>query len=336
MKSKNQVNIDIDELFLKVGAKFDFSTDFLVSTMRLYDDSFVDENEEEAKSFNGIKLNPLNVHMGPEHHPFGDSCSLYLFLYHLDREDPKIVKPKLIRTIELADMGYHHFVSRYHKRITHFRVCGNILAVAKSAVDADLKFSYGFEFYDMEKSRKGELDRIYTIENFSALGWCYDPILRTGIDYGLADPDLDPATYFDYENGRKNCFFSENFFVCSRNNDDGNCSVEVHKISSEECSLVKNIELHAKPYRFMFVESHGNSAWNFFVTPRGLPDTQIVCYDKKKNELTATLEKDGYLKRANERVLKKLESEGNVFGHVRLGQEYDPGTGWTAYFKFYV
>ena len=31
MKSKNQVNIDIDELFLKVGAKLDFSTDFVSS-----------------------------------------------------------------------------------------------------------------------------------------------------------------------------------------------------------------------------------------------------------------------------------------------------------------
>ena len=29
MKSKNQVNIDIDPLFLKVGAPFDFSTDFV-------------------------------------------------------------------------------------------------------------------------------------------------------------------------------------------------------------------------------------------------------------------------------------------------------------------
>jgi len=315
MKSKNQVNIDIDELFLKVGAKFDFSTDFLVSTMRLYDDSFVDENEEEAKTFNGIKLTPLNVHFG--------ACSLYLFLYHLDREDPKIVRPKLIRTIELADMGYHHFVSIHHKGIMHFRVCGNILAVAMSGIDAQIGFrraevSYAVEFYDMEKSRKGELDLIYTIENLSGL-WCYDPILRTGIDYA--------------------CFFSENFFVCSRHNDDGNLSVEVHKISSEQCSLVKNIELQAiyDHTTFMFVESHGNSAWNFFVSRRtSSRNMEIICYDKKKNELTATLEKYGESERAIERVVKKLESEGNVFGHVRLGQEYDPGTGWTAYFKFYV
>jgi len=343
MKSKNQVKIDIDDLFLKVGARFDFSTDFLVSTMRLYDDSFVDENGEEAKSFNGIKLTPLNVHMWPEHHPFVDSCSLYLFVYHLDRDDPKIVRPKLVRTIELADMEYHQFVSFHHKAITHFRVCGNILAVAKLAFHVEnAKLSYGFEFYDMEKSRKDELDLIYTIDNSSGLG-C-DLIVRAGIDYGFADPDLDPSTFFDYKNGRRNCFFSENFFVCSRHNDDGNLSVEVHKIKSEQCSLVKNIELQAiydpgRVYLGMFVESHGDFFISYLPLSLRAQSIPVICYEKKKNELTATIEKYGESERAAERaerVLKKLKSERNVFGHVRLGQEYDPGTGWTAYFKFYV
>merc|ERR1712037_1027781 len=44
MKSKNHVKADYDgPPFLKVCAKFDFSTDFLVSTIRLYDEIVVDE-----------------------------------------------------------------------------------------------------------------------------------------------------------------------------------------------------------------------------------------------------------------------------------------------------
>ena len=95
--------------------------------MRLYDETILEENGEETKSFNGIKFTPVIEHLGPNVHPyFNASSSLYLFVYYLGREDPKIVKPELVRTIELADHEYHHFAI---DDIMHFRVCGNFLAV---------------------------------------------------------------------------------------------------------------------------------------------------------------------------------------------------------------
>jgi hypothetical protein len=88
-----------------------------------------------------------------------------LFVYYLDRENPKIVKPKHIRTIELAKKIYHRFAIT---DVMHFRVCGNFLAVAKKwwreTGPGQDEVSYGVEFYDMEKSRRGEPDLIYNID----------------------------------------------------------------------------------------------------------------------------------------------------------------------------
>jgi len=216
-----------------------------------------------------------------------------------------------------------------------FRVCGNFLAVAKKSWQEigfqRAQFSYGVEFYDMEKSRKDKPDLIYKIDKLSALGWCNDPIARTRPDY---------------RHGRDFCFFSENIFVCSRNNGDGNFSVEIHEISSDRCAMIKKVGLHTEPscpLDNLYIESLGNSTWNFFISRRfssHSAETHILLFDKKDNELTTRIEKgegSDALDKAIERVVSKLEDEGNVFGHVRYFEECEPSTDkLRAYFKFYA
>jgi len=361
MKSKNHVNVDYREpLLFTSGNQFDFSTDFLVATKRLYDESEVDENDVETKSFNGQKFTPLNEHLEPNPDAFyGGATSLYLFVYYLDRKDPKIVKPILVRSIELADKEYHLYAT---KDTMHFRVCGNFLAVQKRW-SREIGFmrseeSYGVEFYDMEKSRKGEPDLIYNIDKLTALGWCNDPIARTNYDYDLENSDSgsDSSKVFDYRTGRDYCFFSENIFVCSRDNGDGNFSVEIHEISSDRCSMIKKVGLQTelrRPFDNLYVESLGNSTWNFFISSIRSRETHILFFDKKASELTTRIEEiplpdnpqnrrfvqiySGALDNAIERVVSKLKAEGKVFGHVRFSEEREPGTDeWMAYFKFYA
>ena len=222
-----------------------------MSTLRLYDEIVVDENGEETKSFNGQKFLPRNAHVHDR-----------LFVYYLDREDdPKIVSPKLVRTLELY---------RWHKLpFMRFRVCGNFLAVFSKPT------LYSVEFYDMEKSRKGESDLVYRLDRLFDLGWCIDTIPRTPHCEGL----------------KKNAFyfFSENNFVCSRKVDDFNVIVEVHEISSRGGSLVRKIELHGDKFNpssvNLFIESLGQSTWNFYISSARSPETYIISYDKKKSEL---------------------------------------------------
>jgi len=275
-------------------------------------------------------------------------------VYYLDREDPKIVKPIHVRTIELADRKYHIDA---HSEIMHFHVCGNFLAIPKhwSRVKDSRSYEvFGVEFYDMERSRKGEPDLIYNIDNLSALGWWNEPIPYTNINYyDLEDSESKPLTKMDYDNARD--FFSENIFVCSRDNGDGNFSVEIHEISSDRCSMIKKVGLHTDPsYRFdnLYVESLGNSTWNFFMTSVRSLETHILHYDKKNNELTTRIEEEPYrtintrsknaLRNAHARVVSKLKAEGKVFGHVRFSQELGPESGysglfhWKAYLNFYA
>ena len=287
--------------------------------------------------------------MGPIPNFFNASSSLYLFVYYLDREDPKIVKPKFIRSIELADDEYHLYTPSDFERneeTMHFRVCGNFLAVLKKWTRGSEYDLYGVEFYDMEKSRKGEPDLIYNIDNLSALGWCNDPIARTSPDYDLEnlDSDSDSLKQFKYRDGRDYCFFSENIFVCSRDNGDGKFSVEIHEISSDRCSMIKNVGLHIEPscpFDNLYVESLGKSAWNFFISSQNFREMHILYFDKNDNELTTRIEEhplwryyphvryyyeNNALDKAIERVVSKLQAEGNVFGHVRYFQEWEPGT----------
>jgi len=162
--------------------------------MRLYDDSVFDENQRETKSLNGEKLSPLNVHI--EANILGPAYSSYLFVYYLSRGDPNIVKPLLVRTIELADLEYHYFLNDE----MNFCVCGNFLAVPKKWRRQTglmrCEYSFDIEFYDMEKSRKDEPDLIYTLEKLKALGWCNDTIAR--FDFEDSDDDEEEDEY-EYE-----------------------------------------------------------------------------------------------------------------------------------------
>jgi hypothetical protein len=169
------------------------------------------------------------------------------------------------------------------------------------------------------------------------------------------DSDSDSSDFCEYQ---KTCFFSENIFICSRENGDGNFSIEVHEIHSEGGILLRKIELHPnseRPFDNLFIESIKNSSWNFYISTSRSRETFIIFYDEIQNLVNSKLEKeplpeippphpsglpvrilmkryftDGELDKAVKRVEKKLESEVNVYGHVRFSVEYDLDTDKTT------
>jgi hypothetical protein len=174
---------------------------------------------------------------------------------------------------------------------------------------------------------------------------CYVPTERNCFYISASDSDSDSSYFRRYE---KSCFFSENIFICSRENGDGNFSIEVHEINSEGGFLFKKIQLHTNPERpfdNLFIESVGNSSWKFYISSRLSRETYIIFYDKSQSMLKSSLENeplrdprfverylDGELDKAVKRVERKLESEVNVLGHVRFSVDREPGTDkWTGY-----
>jgi len=144
----------------------------------------------------------------------------------------------------------------------------------------------------------------------------------------------------NYIRERSYCFFSENCFICSRDDGYGNLSVEIHVIRSNECSLFKKVELQSKhPFdrNPLFVESL---------------ETHIIFFNKENNEVTTRIERepvpdtsnlppktrlvhyynDGELNRAVKRVIQKFKNQKKSFGHVRYGELREDGTDkWKSY-----
>lgn len=116
--------------------------------------------------------------------------------------------------------------------------------------------------------------------------------------------------------------------------------------------MLKKIELHTdpkRPFDNLYIESIGSSTWNFYISSKRSPETQIVFFNKRKNKMTTRIEKEpipdtsnlppnvhyyiyGELDRAVKRVKSKIKNEKNVYGHVRFCQQRDDGTdNWTSY-----
>ncbi|CBY36008.1 unnamed protein product [Oikopleura dioica] len=277
---------------------YDFSTDFVVTTMRLYDEEIIDDNGETKKSLNGEELPELDTYRN-------DVYLHNLFVYYLDREDPRTVQPKLVRTIELEDEAYNYLDDPYNqiKLFVNqdFCVCGNILGVSKR-----LSGKFEFDFYDMDKSRNVAL---------------------------YSFPDYDEETDIRVKPFR--FFFKSNFFIFSRDDGEGIC-IEIHEISSQICKLARKFELQTDFGHFddLYIESIGKLTWNLYISPGRTPETptdqisvnEIVFIDMRKNIVTkrSKTQNSKIGDKLNE-IMAKVEKEmakDAVCGHVRMHENH--------------
>ncbi len=270
--------------------------------MRLFDEEIIDHNGETKKSLNGEELPELDTYRN-------DVYLHNLFVYYLDREDPRTVQPKLVRTIELEDEAYNYlddpndlkdpFVNE------NFCICGKILGVSKR-----LFGKFEFEFYDMDKSRNGEADLIYKIDNISSVALYSFP----------------EAIHF---------FFKSNFFIFSRDDGDGIC-IEIHEISSKICKLVRKIELQTDFSHFddLYIEIIGRFTWNLYISTGRTPETpigeisvnEIVFIDMRKNIVTKRSKtQNSKIGDKLHDIMAKVEKEmakDAVCGHVRMHENH--------------
>jgi len=305
--------------------------------MRLYDEEIYDDNEKTIKSLNGEELRELERYRN-------DVYLHKLYVYYLDREDPKMVQPKLVRTIELEDQAYHYVddnqrwadpTSKKHPIMDeNFCICGNVLGISK------MRFGkLEFEFYDMENWRNVEADLIYKITNISSVA------LKSGTE--------NEGTNIGLKQFR--IFFEANFFIFSRDDGHGKYFVEIHEISSKMCKLVRKIELKNDFGHFddLYIESLGRFTWNLYISAGRTPETsrdmisvnEIVFIDKCKNIVTKNSERknsniSGKLHEIVSRVEKQMTKEA-VYGHVRMHESnsndddfYDEN--YEIHLKFYA
>jgi len=280
--------------------------------MRLYDEKIIDDNGETKKSLYREELAQLNRQTA-----YGVRKE-FLFIYYLDREDPKAVQPRLLSSLELADDGYLYdledpkdfpFINQ------RFRVSENILAVSKKRLG-----KFEFEFYDMEKSRNGQPNLIYNIDNISSVAV------------------LSFADNHEKENFEEKCyeyFFEENYFIFSRDNSDGIC-VEIHEISSKKCTLVRKIELQTNfgPFDDLYIENIGRYAWNLYTSAGRTRETkvdqistgEIIFFDMKKKWIAKKENRQNSNNACKmHEIIAKVESQlikELVHGHVRLHENY--------------
>jgi len=264
---------------------FDYSVDYLVTTLRLKDD--LSGEDGGAKTLFGEKIEQFNRVPG----------EMYIFAYYLDREDENIIKPKLIRTIPMIKPRHSYDFGGAKAKFEVFSISGCILAIYRK------EETISVDFYDLEKSRRGERDLIYSISDVCTVAWCREEK--------------------KFPNLRRRIMYFENYFVVARRSDQ-KIFAEIHEISSKKCSFVKKFEMNISDrslsYDGLFIDHLGRSTWNIIHRkPNSQPyEGPAVFYINMMENVITESVRPGAMKREGKNTKQ--------CGHVRLSEVVQLGT----------